>query len=181
MPSFGEELRRERELRRITLREVADATKINLRYLEALDRNDFQHLPGGVFNRGFVRAYAQYIGVDADQMVSAYLMEVRAQSGTDAGAGGAADPSTDPLLRGSRAPMSGAIPDAASRAAASDRQRTWLKFGLAIVLVVAFIAACAFVYFKYASESGVDSNRTEAAAPTAVRTACTRAPAARHS
>ena len=80
MSTFGEELRRERKLRRIALREVAEATKINLRYLEALERNDFQHLPGGVFNRGFVRAYAQYIGVDPDGMVNAYLLEEQAQT-----------------------------------------------------------------------------------------------------
>lgn len=80
MPSFGEELRRERELRRIALREVAEATKVNLRYLEALERNDFEHLPGGVFNRGFVRAYAQFIGIDPDAMVDAYLLEEQAQA-----------------------------------------------------------------------------------------------------
>src|SRR5678815_6057707 len=78
--SFGDELRRERELREITLREVAEATKVNIRYLEALERNDFAHLPGGVFNRGFVRAYAQFIGVDPQAMVNAYILEERAQS-----------------------------------------------------------------------------------------------------
>ncbi|ANM28370.1 hypothetical protein ABI59_00100 [Acidobacteria bacterium Mor1] len=80
MPSFGEELKRERELRKITLREVSEATKINLRYLEALERNDFSHLPGGVFNKGFVRAVAQFIGIDADSMVDAYLHEQLAQA-----------------------------------------------------------------------------------------------------
>jgi cytoskeletal protein RodZ len=77
--SFGDELRRERELREISLREVAEATKVNIRYLEAMERDDFEHLPGGVFNRGFVRAYAQYIGVDPEAMVNSYLLEERAQ------------------------------------------------------------------------------------------------------
>jgi cytoskeletal protein RodZ len=81
MSTFGEELRRERKLRGFRLREVADATKINLRYLEALEGNDFEHLPGGVFNRGFVRAYSQFIGVDPDAMVNAYLLEEQAQKG----------------------------------------------------------------------------------------------------
>jgi cytoskeletal protein RodZ len=75
MSSFGETLRRERELRQISLREIAEATKINLRYLDALERDDFRHLPGGVFNKGFVRAYAQFIGIDAESMVTAYLEE----------------------------------------------------------------------------------------------------------
>ena len=86
MSSFGESLRRERELRQISLREIAEATKINLRYLEALERNDFRHLPGGVFNKGFVRAYAQFIGVDAEAMTTAYLQEEQRQL-EDAGPG----------------------------------------------------------------------------------------------
>ncbi|HEX5045371.1 MAG TPA: helix-turn-helix transcriptional regulator [Candidatus Polarisedimenticolaceae bacterium] len=85
MSSFGEELKRERELRQISLREVSEATKINLRYLEALEQNDFRHLPGGVFNKGFVRAYAEYIGVDPEAMVNAYLLEERAQEEGDEG------------------------------------------------------------------------------------------------
>jgi cytoskeletal protein RodZ len=75
MSSFGETLRRERELRQISLREIAEATKINLRYLDALEHDDFRHLPGGVFNKGFVRAYAQFIGIDPETMVTAYLEE----------------------------------------------------------------------------------------------------------
>jgi cytoskeletal protein RodZ len=75
MSSFGETLRRERELRQISLREISEATKINLRYLDALERDDFRHLPGGVFNKGFVRAYAQFIGIDPESMVMAYLEE----------------------------------------------------------------------------------------------------------
>ncbi len=80
MATFGEVLRRERELRQITLREISEATKINLRYLDALERDDFRHLPGGVFNKGFVRAFAQHIGIDPDTMVDAYLAEERAQN-----------------------------------------------------------------------------------------------------
>jgi transcriptional regulator with XRE-family HTH domain len=95
--SFGDELRRERELREITLREVAEATKVNIRYLEALERNDFAHLPGGVFNRGFVRAYAQFIGVDPEAMVNAYILEERAQSDAAADVPPAAP---NPVLRG---------------------------------------------------------------------------------
>lgn len=77
--SFGEELKRERELREITLREVSESTKISLRYLEALEQNEFEHLPGGVFNRGFVRAYSQFIGVDPESMVDAYIMQESSQ------------------------------------------------------------------------------------------------------
>lgn len=79
MPSFGESLRRQRELRQISLREVSEATKINLRYLESLERNDFTHLPGGAFTRGYIRSFSRYIGVDEAEMVDAYLYELARQ------------------------------------------------------------------------------------------------------
>ena len=79
--SFGEELKRERELREITLREVSESTKISLRYLEALERNAFENLPGGVFNRGFVRAYSKFIGIDPESMVDAYILQENTQLG----------------------------------------------------------------------------------------------------
>lgn len=87
MGKFGESLKRERELREISLREIADATKINLRYLEALEQNRFEVLPGGVFNKGFIRAYATFIGVDGEALVDSYLQETRA-GGAPAGANG---------------------------------------------------------------------------------------------
>lgn len=77
--SFGEALRREREVRRIPLREVSEATKINIRYLEALERNEFKYLPSGAFTRGFIRSYAQFIGADENRMLEAYSAEVGQQ------------------------------------------------------------------------------------------------------
>ncbi len=59
LASFGEELRREREIRGISLKEIADATKISKRFLDALERNDHMTLPAPVFTRGFVREYAR--------------------------------------------------------------------------------------------------------------------------
>lgn len=106
MSSFGETLRRERELRQISLREISEATKINLRYLDALERDDFRHLPGGVFNKGFVRAYAQFIGIDPESMVNAYLEEEGRQQAKAARGGGGtplpAEPAERPRDRGLR-------------------------------------------------------------------------------
>ncbi len=73
MGSFGERLRREREMRGIGLDEIAEATKIGSRSLRALEDEDFQKLPGGIFNKGFVRAYARYLGIDEEQAVADYL------------------------------------------------------------------------------------------------------------
>jgi hypothetical protein len=70
--SFGEELRREREIRGISLKEIADATKISKRFLDALERNDHRTLPAPVFTRGFVREYSRYVGLNAEEMVNRY-------------------------------------------------------------------------------------------------------------
>jgi cytoskeleton protein RodZ len=70
--SFGERLRREREMRGISLDEIAAATKISARNLRALEDEKFKQLPGGIFNKGFVRAYAKFLGIDQEQMVAEY-------------------------------------------------------------------------------------------------------------
>jgi cytoskeletal protein RodZ len=74
--SFGEVLRKERELRGIELREVADATKISVRFLQALENDRLDILPGGIFPRAFVRQYANYLGLDPDRMVNEFLYAV---------------------------------------------------------------------------------------------------------
>jgi cytoskeleton protein RodZ len=72
LATFGEELRREREIRGISLKEISDATKISKRFLEAIERNDHKTLPAPVFTRGFVREYARYLGLNAEEMVTRY-------------------------------------------------------------------------------------------------------------
>jgi len=72
MGAFGDRLRREREMRGITLDEISESTKISRRHLEALEGEHFDQLPGGVFNKGFVRAYAHFLGIDEDQAVADY-------------------------------------------------------------------------------------------------------------
>jgi len=73
MATFGENLRRERELRGITLPELANFTKINLRHLQALENDRFAELPGGVFNRGFVRGVARYMKLDEHHWVGEFV------------------------------------------------------------------------------------------------------------
>lgn len=72
MESFGDRLRQERERRGIPLEEVARAAKVSPHLLEALERDDLASLPGGPFNKGFVRAYARFIGLDPETTVAAY-------------------------------------------------------------------------------------------------------------
>lgn len=73
MPSFGEKLKHEREKRKITLEQISASTKIGTRLLQALEEDKFNQLPGGIFNKGFVRAYSRIIGLDEDQTVAEYL------------------------------------------------------------------------------------------------------------
>ena len=70
--NFGERLKRERELREVSLKEITTTTRIGPRYLEALENEEWAKLPGGVFNRGFVRAIARYLGLDEENLLSEY-------------------------------------------------------------------------------------------------------------
>lgn len=73
MGTFGDRMKREREMRGIKLEEIAESTKIGKRNLEALEEEHFDQLPGGIFNKGFVRAYARFLGLDEEQAVNDFL------------------------------------------------------------------------------------------------------------
>ena len=73
MQSFGERLRKEREKQGVTLDEVCASTKIAVRFLRAIEEERFEQLPGGIFNKGFVRAYAQHLAINEDEAVADYL------------------------------------------------------------------------------------------------------------
>jgi cytoskeletal protein RodZ len=68
--SFGSWLQRERERREITLRAIADRTKIGSGRLQALERGDVSRWPGGIYRRSFIRAYADAVGLDADLVLA---------------------------------------------------------------------------------------------------------------
>lgn len=71
--TFGQWLRSQREHRDVPLRSIADATKISIRYLQALEDDRYDVLPAPVFARGFLREYAKYVGLDADEVVTYYM------------------------------------------------------------------------------------------------------------
>src|ERR1041384_6920457 len=70
--TFGERLKRERELREVTQKEICSATRIAPKFLEALENEDWERLPGGVFGRGFVRSIARYLGLSEENLLSDY-------------------------------------------------------------------------------------------------------------
>jgi cytoskeletal protein RodZ len=72
---FGERLRDARERRGVSLRQIANATKISVGVLEALERNDISRLPGGIFGRGFVRSYAIEVGLDPEATIQDFIAQ----------------------------------------------------------------------------------------------------------
>ena len=70
--TFGERLKRERELREVTIKEIASATRIAAKFLQALENEEWEELPGGVFGRGFVRSVARYLGLSEENLLSDY-------------------------------------------------------------------------------------------------------------
>src|SRR5580700_6945310 len=78
--TFGERLKREREMREVSLKEVTTATRIGPRFLEALENEEWDKLPGGIFNRGFVRSIARYLGLDEENLLAEYDMARGEQS-----------------------------------------------------------------------------------------------------
>jgi cytoskeletal protein RodZ len=76
-PSFGEELKRERLLREVSLEEISAATKISMRLLTALEASNLAKLPAPVFTRGFIRAYSLHLGLDPVEKINMYLAEVQ--------------------------------------------------------------------------------------------------------
>jgi transcriptional regulator with XRE-family HTH domain len=79
MGSLGQELKRERELRAISLQDIANQTKIGLRALQALENDKLDLLPGTFFIKGILRAYSRSIGVDAEYFVNKYHEEILLQ------------------------------------------------------------------------------------------------------
>lgn len=160
--AFGEQLRQAREAKHITLQEIAATTKISCRALQALEDEHFSQLPGGIFNKGFVRAYARYVGLDEDTMLAAYLAAAKVDG----------SPETDMQAMSSQM--------ATARAGARDSSVN----GTTVVGIVALIVALALgaVWLREqrreAREQAAASQASSPAMSTPVPAPATAAPAA---
>ena len=76
MSSLGATFRREREARGVSLEEIAKETRIGIRLLRAIENEQFDRLPGGIFNKSFVRQYARYLELDEETAVREYLQAI---------------------------------------------------------------------------------------------------------
>ena len=77
--TIGEQLRLSREERGVSLREISNQTRISMRYLEAIESNNYKLLPGGIFNRSFVKSYARCVGFDETRALEGYAQYQREQ------------------------------------------------------------------------------------------------------
>src|SRR5688572_11223331 len=77
MNDFGARLKAARVKSGVSLREIATTTKISVAALEALEREDYSRLPGGIFSRAFIRAYALQVGLDPETTVNEFLTELQ--------------------------------------------------------------------------------------------------------
>lgn len=81
--TLGEKLRAAREERGISISEVAEQTRISPLYIESIEKDDFKLLPGGIFNKGFVRSFAKYVGVDEHEALQDYQRQTAVADSSD--------------------------------------------------------------------------------------------------
>jgi len=125
--SLGAWLRQQREARGVSLRDIADSSKISVRYLEALERDRLDVLPAPVFAKGFLREYARVVGLDADEAVNLYLLALS--------------------VRDAKLPEEGAPEPARERRTAAP---STLGYGLLLTLAVVLFLGVAAVLSFYA-------------------------------
>lgn len=81
--TLGEKLRQAREERDISISEVAEHTRISPLYLQAIENDEFKTLPGGIFNKGFIKSFAKYVGVDENEAMQDYAKQFSQQNDGD--------------------------------------------------------------------------------------------------
>jgi cytoskeleton protein RodZ len=146
MTSVGETLRRERERRHLELRQVSNETKISLRLLEAIEAEQFEKLPGGVFAKNFVRQYARLLGLDEEEITAELAREL--------------EPQIPQAPEGHKTSSSSSdFPRMAEWEALSDPRTRWVSSLPALGLVIGVIGLCSLVYLWWQRErrSGPES------------------------
>ena len=121
---FGPRMKRAREAKGVSLRQIAETTKLSVRVLEALERNDISLLPGGIYSRAFVRSFAVEVGMDPEQTVREFIAQFPHDSVT------IGSPHVPPDLD------------------SDDGRRRSLGILATVAVVLAIVAAGAFYYFS---------------------------------
>lgn len=155
MASFGVRLRQEREKKSVSLDDISLSTKISTRMLRALEEERFDQLPGGIFNKGFIRAYARCVGLDEEQAIADYLA------------------ATAPPVPGKKSDVDQTpLPEPPPREPDGAAGLPWGMFAVALLVV-----ALAFVAWSYYSRES-QKNPPDSAAPATTSPEASQAPAA---
>lgn len=142
MADIGDKLRSAREAKGLSIADIEKATKIQSRYLEAIEQNDFDKLPGDFYVRAFIRQYAQIVGLDGKELLSDYKQDV---------------PESDPdeYVENSIDNKSEEV-----RETTDNKKNMWKNYLPRIAICLGVIIVVLVVYFLYArlSSSGQSSN-----------------------
>ena len=129
--TFGEYLRRERELRQITLQEVAEGTKIAIHMLKAMEADQWEKLPAELFIKGFVKSYAEFIGLVPEEVLLRY-QQAKAEEGI-----------------GNTSAQQGPVPDQLISSKSSYSKGSPSKFWWLALLLLAGLGAAGYYYWFY--------------------------------
>ena len=149
MDSIGAYLRRERELRHVSLEELVQITRVPLRMLQRIEEDRFDELPGEVFARGFLRSYARALGLDCEDVLTRFGEGRKVEALVPA-----------PLLASVQTP---------------ERGR---RFGIAIalvILVILFTLALSIVFNARQRNTPLELSQTDSSAPLSLTRFCSRA------
>jgi transcriptional regulator with XRE-family HTH domain len=166
----GAHLKRERELRDISLEEVSRVTRVRIAYLEALEQGRWGALPAEVYVRGYIRAYSRFLGLNAEEQIARYLETAPAPK--PALSNVRETLGMEPASRGPRRAMADLAmtePTPATSARLAKTLRAPRRVGFALVLVLLLIAVLTISVIYYMKRSG-DSG-TESRNPTTTETA----------
>lgn len=172
--TLGQHLRKERDLRGIDLDEVSRVTRVRLAYLQYLEDDRLSDLPGDVYTRGYIRAYARFLGIDGDHLIELCRNQSPARglapvATFDGRFGMGLDGKADgplPVLNEGRSEPAATATSTGGMPVGSARPRR-SRIGLALVIVMLFCAALLITgvyYVNRAGDQSPDSNKKTPAA-----------------
>jgi cytoskeleton protein RodZ len=146
MPSIGETLRRERQRRNIQLDQVSRELKISPRFLEAIEEENFDRLPAGVFAKSFVRQYARMLGLDEDEAANEVQRALTPPAAAIPQFGSGANLTTSAAQRKAPPLPEFYVPKVEAWQHVSDRRSSWSSPLAALGLVVVAMLGCSLIY-----------------------------------
>ena len=153
LASFGAQLKQEREKQGLTLEQISLSTKIGTRMLRALEEEHLDQLPGGIFNKGFIRAYARCLHMDEEQAIAEYM----AATGTTPVANNSEEHDPPPVLELPRE---------------QERESSDLPWGIfAVVLLLAAVGFAGWGFYSRESQKSASVPASPAAGSTNAPTA----------